>query len=71
MSRTHGHGTGSRENGRKFGGYEYWGRRPGPRCPGKFSKHVTHPRERLIARTACIKNSYKLSDKINGVSGVD
>ncbi len=26
MSRTHGHGTGTRENGRKGGGYEYWGR---------------------------------------------
>lgn len=27
-------------------GYEYWGKRPGPRDPGKENKKITHRMER-------------------------
>lgn len=35
--------------GKKRGpGYEYWGRRPGPRTPGRITKKITHRKERMI-----------------------
>jgi hypothetical protein len=40
------------KTGAKGPGHEYWGRRPGPRDPGRFSKTITHRCERRASRKA-------------------
>jgi hypothetical protein len=40
-----GHGSQKRS-----GGYEYWGRRPGPRDPARGNKRITHQIERQQAK---------------------
>ena len=50
MSRTYGHGTGDRWNGRKHPSYEYWSRRAYILPPGKESKRLTHRIERRKER---------------------
>lgn len=35
------------KKGIKGPGHEYWGKRPGPIDPGKYSKKVTHKLERI------------------------
>jgi hypothetical protein len=38
------------KKGAKGPGYEYWGKRPGPRDPGRYSKTQTHRAERRAAK---------------------
>ena len=51
------------KKGQKAPGYEYWGKRPGPRDPGKYSKTRTHRLERLEDKAEIKKGRKELDEQ--------